>query len=166
MYQIGENVLYGADGVCKIEEICEMKFTDTADQYYVLRPIFHEGSTVFVPVNNEKLTAKMRPILTKEEIEAIFEKLRAEEPVWMEDAAERKAEFQKIMLGGDRCEILRMIRTLLLRKSYLQEIGKHFRVSDDQTLRDAQRLLSDEFSLVLEIRPREVPEYIRKQLEE
>ena len=36
----------------------------------------------------------------------------------------------------------------------------------EQMLRDAEKLLNDEFALVLNIKPREVPEYIRSRLEE
>lgn len=164
MYQVGEKLLYGTEGVCRIDEICEMKIGAAKTKYYVLRPIYREGSTVFVPVDNEALTAKMRPLLTAEEIDALLKEVSGEETVWIEEASERKAQFQQAMLGNERREILRMLRTLYLRRKKLQAAGKHLRSNDDQMLRDAEKLLGDEFALVLGIRPREVPEYIREHL--
>ena len=165
MFQIGDTLLYGTEGVCKMEEICEMKVRSAKAKYYVLRPLFHDGATVFVPVDNEVLTAKMRPLLTVEEINALLEKVSSEKEIWIEDAAERKAEFQKILTGGDRSNILRMIRTLYLRRRALQEKGKRLRSSDEQMLRDAEKLLNDELALVLGISQREVPDYVRRRIE-
>ena len=58
-----------------------------------------------------------------------------------------------------------MIRLLYLRREMLQETGKRLRTNDEQMLRDAEKLLNDEFALVLEIKEREVPEYIRSRVE-
>ena len=119
-----------------------------------------------MPVNNQMLLAKMRPLLSVDEINAMLMDISREEECWIEDAAQRKTEFQRILLGGDRQELLRMIRTLYLHRQCLQEKGKRLRTNDDQMLRDAEKLLNDEFALVLGIKQREVPEYIRQRLEE
>lgn len=165
MYRIGETVLYGTEGVCTIIEVREMKISRETAQYYVLRPVYREGSTVFVPMNNQTLLAKMRPLLSVDEINAMLTDISSEGECWIEDASERKAEFQRILLGGDRQELLRMIRTLYLHRQRLQEKGKRLRTNDDQLLRDAEKLLNDEFALVLGIKQREVPEYIRSRVE-
>ena len=165
MAQVGQIVLYGTEGACRVTEICKMKVGHKREEYYVLRPVHREGATVFVPLNNELLLSKMRPLLSREEIDALIDKVGVEEPLWIEDAAERKAEFQRILLGSEREELLRMIRALYQRRSRLRERGKHLRGSDEQMLRDAEKLLNDEFALVLEIKEREVPEYIRSRVE-
>ena len=55
---------------------------------------------------------------------------------------------------------------LYLHREALNGKGKRLRTNDEQMLRDAEKLLNDEFALVLNIKPREVPEYIRSRLEE
>ena len=89
-----------------------------------------------------------------------------EETVWIEDAAVRKEEFRRILTAGDRKELLGMIRALYRHRETLKSAGKRLRTNDEQMLRDAEKLLNDEFALVLNIKPREVPEYIRSRLEE
>lgn len=165
MAQVGQIVLYGTEGVCRISEICKMKVGHKREEYYVLRPVHREGATVFVPLNNQVLLEKMRPLLSKEEINGLIDAVSREQPIWIEDAAERKAEYQRILLSSGREELLRMIRSLYLRRSELRERGKHLRGSDEQMLRDAEKLLNDEFALVLEIDQREVPEYIRSRVD-
>ena len=166
MYQIGETVLYGTEGVCTIAEVREMKIGREKASYYVLQPVHREGATIFVPLANETLLAKMRPLLSAAEIDGLLQCVRSDEPVWIEDATVRKEEFRRILTAGDRKELLGMIRTLYRHREALNGKGKRLRTNDEQMLRDAEKLLNDEFALVLNIKPREVPEYIRSRLEE
>lgn len=165
MVQIGQIVLYGTEGACRVTEICKMKVAHKREEYYVLHPIRREGATVFVPLNNPVLLSKMRPLLSREEIDGMIDRVSKEEVFWIEDASERKVEFQRILLSSQREDLLRMLRGLYERRSQLRERGKHLRGSDDQMLRDAEKLLHDEFALVLEIKEREVSEYIRNRME-
>ena len=80
------------------------------------------------------------------------------------DPNERKEAYAEILKSGDRCRIVRMIRALHLRRQELRSAGKQLRSGDDQLLRDAERLLHDEFALVLHIPQQEVPEYIRRKI--
>lgn len=166
MYQAGETVFYGTEGVCRVEEIRDMKVGRETAAYYVLRPIYREGSVVYVPVQNELLVSRMRPLLTKKQIDRMIDEVNEEDEDWIDDASERKAEFQRILVSADRRELLSMVRVLFLRRQNLQTCGKRLRANDEQMLRDAERLLDDEFAVVLNIRPREVAEYIRSRVKE
>lgn len=165
MFQVGQTVLYGTEGVCTIEERKIMKVGRAKSPYYVLRPVFRPGSTIFVPEDNAILLSRMRPVLSQDEILQILRQVTQEELVWIEDANERKTEYQKILVSGERLWLLRMVRTLYLRRQALQKAGKHLRTGDEQLLRDAEKLVNDEFALVLEISQHDVPEYIRSQIE-
>ena len=68
MYQIGDKVCYGTEGVCSIVRIQEMKVGGAKGKYYVLRPIYRESATVYVPLDNERLIARMRPVLSQQEL--------------------------------------------------------------------------------------------------
>jgi len=165
MFQIGQTVLYGMEGVCTIEERQKMKVGHTRAFYYVLRPVFRPNSTIFVPEDNEALLSKMRPVLSREEIAQILHDAPEQELDWVEDPNERKTEYQIILLSGNRLLIIRMIYALMQHREKLQKHGKHLRSADEQLLRDAQKLLHDEFALVLNISQNEVPDYIRAQIE-
>ena len=165
MFQIGQVVCYGTEGVCTITEMKNMKVGHTRSPYYVLKPIHRATSTIFVPVNNEALVAKMKAVLSAGEINDLLSNVKDEEIQWIDDANDRKAEFQRILMEGDRTQRVRLVRTLLLRRRQLQKNGKHLRSGDEQILRDAEKLLVDEFSLVLKIPQEKVPEYIRSHVE-
>ena len=165
MYQVGETVLYGTEGVCVIAEIREMKVGREKAAYYVLQPVRRGGATVFVPLGNEKLLGKMRRLLSPQELDSLLGDVCRTETTWIEDVSARKEEFRRILTAGDRRELLGMIRALYRRREALRRSGKHLRTHDEQTLRDAEKLLNDEFATVLKIEPREVPAYIRARLE-
>ena len=63
MFEKGDYVVYGTKGVCQVEEITELAMKGTAEGklYYVLRPCFQKGSTLFTPVDNEKTI--IRPVM-------------------------------------------------------------------------------------------------------
>lgn len=164
MFEIGQAVLYGMEGVCTIEERKKMKVGHTRSIYYVLRPVFRPNSTIFVPEDKPELLEKIRPLLSAEEITAILQELPNGEVAWIEEPNERKNEYQKTLLGGERLSLLRMLKTLYLRRQMLRKQGKHLRTADEQLLRDAEKVLKDEFALVLEIPQTEVLGYIREQI--
>ena len=72
MYQAGQTVVYGTTGVCKITEITTKEFDGNTVEYYVLRPVTGQESTVFVPTHNERLTQNLRCVLSKDEMESFI----------------------------------------------------------------------------------------------
>ena len=59
MYEIGQLIVYGNEGVCRVEEIGTPKISgvDKHRDYYTLAPIYREGK-VFTPVDSEERIVK------------------------------------------------------------------------------------------------------------
>ncbi|MBQ2879212.1 MAG: CarD family transcriptional regulator, partial [Anaerotignum sp.] len=71
MYQKGEYVIYGNNGICKVEEIgipMGTPMENNGKEYYTLSPVFGTGN-IYVPLDTKVF---MRPILTKEQAEALI----------------------------------------------------------------------------------------------
>ena len=66
-------------------------------EYYVLKPIYNDTSTIYVPVHNEKLTGKMRRILSAEEIYRLIRSMPDVDSEWVENEAERKETYKEIL---------------------------------------------------------------------
>ena len=79
MFSIGEYVVYGVEGVCRVEEAGKLKVAglDKNRAYYRLRPYYHDG-TIYTPVDGK---AVMRPVLTREELERLLPRLPELEPL-------------------------------------------------------------------------------------
>ena len=74
MFEKGGYIVYGTTGVCLVEEITGMKMKGASGEklYYVLRPCFQKGNTIFTPVDNSKIA--MRAVMNKAEAEALVER--------------------------------------------------------------------------------------------
>lgn len=151
-YKINDTVLYGAGGVCSISEVAERKIGLDTDKYYILRPISDEKSTIFVPISNEKLLSKMRRVHSSDEVISAFERAADSKPEWIVNENERKGKFKKDIDNGDIYEVLCFFKSLYLHQKERISQGKKLRVNDERMMKDAERLLSDELSYVLEMK--------------
>ena len=165
MYQVGDTVIYKNDGVCEITEIIVRTFREREIEYYVLNPVHNQNAEILVPKNNDDLVGKMRKILNKDEIIQIIEIMPAEEEIWISDETERKEKYREILTSGDRTELVRLIKTLYIHKQNQKQCGRKLHLADEKILRDAEKMLYDEFAYVLEIAPDEVLEYIKAKLD-
>ncbi len=166
MFQVNDTVRYGTSGVCKITQVMTRPFKGEQKQYFVLRPVHDSRSTLFVPVDNQELVAKMRPVLTKEEVMNLIHAMPSFEQLWIGDEQQRKQTFRGILSSGDCKQAICMIKALHLEGINLREKGRKLRMDDERCLRDAERLLYDEFSLALAMEPEEVLGFIKEQLDE
>ncbi len=149
MFNVGDTVLYGCEGVCKISEITEKTFGDTKIEYYILEPVFNNRSTFFVPTKNETLISKMHPILSDSEITDIINGL-GETLDWIDDDNERKDSFREIVSGGDIREIASMLKCIMIHKEEVEDLGKRLHKSDEIISKEAQKVLYEEFALVID----------------
>ena len=159
-YKVNDIVIYGTEGVCRISDITVKPFRDREVTYYVLKPVFNASATVFVPVDNEKLTAKMHRALSSDEIHAMIQSLPEQGTIWIDDEAERKVRYKEILASGDRIQLIQLIKALYFHQEAQRAIGKKLHISDDHFFKEAQRLLYDEFATALGIPRDDVLNYI------
>lgn len=158
MFNVGDRLIYGTAGVCVIEGTCMKKFGEENREYFVIKPIYSENSTIFAPVG--KPNDLMRPLLGKEELEWLLEELSKGEMDWISDHRKRKEKFGEIIKSGDRLNILKMIRVLYEKHNELLESNKRISSADENMLRTAERLMNEEFAAVFDIDISEVHDFI------
>lgn len=122
-------------------------------------------TSVFVPVNNEKLTSKLRLVLTKEEIDRMLHLIPEENVGWVDDERQRKEKFKDIVNRADIFELIQMIKALLEHKKKILACGKKMHIADERMLQEGEKIICEEFSYVLGIGKDEVADYIEKGLQ-
>ena len=159
MFCVGQTVLYGSNGVCMVDDVTEKRIGKTKMQYYVLKPLCNNTSTLFVPTANQQLVSKMRRILTEDEAEAI---LRDLPPCgdWNDNKQERSEQFRAIITEGSCVELIRLIRLVRTHGQEQLAGGKRLHITDERFLKEAEKMICEEFSLVLHISRDEVLERI------
>ena len=166
-YEAGMHVRYGGTGICLIDRIEEVPYPGPQPMRlcYVLKPVRNSGMEVSVPLDNETLCAKMQPLRTPAEIDAMLEAAVHDDPMqWNEDRKQRSAEFRKVLAGGDAPTLLRMIHSILRQQALMKAEGKHLSAMDDNARKDAARMLDEEFGFSLGMTPEAASAYIYDKL--
>ncbi len=166
MFKTGDMVLYGPQGVCRIEAVEKKNFGKENREYYVLRPVYEKTSVIYVPIHNAVLTARMKRVLTVDKIHEMIDSMPQQELLWIENENERKQRYRAILERGDRGELVRMIKTLYLVQKQQAACGKKLHMADERYFKEAEKLLYDEFALVLGIDREQVLPFILQKLPE
>ncbi|MFR6343653.1 MAG: CarD family transcriptional regulator [Christensenellales bacterium] len=164
MYQPNDTVLYGVHGVCKVREIAQRSYDGQTREYYVLCPLYHDSSVLYVPVDNKALTEKIHAVLSAEQIRALIQSMPQEGALWIEDEKKRKVVYKEILERGDRKELVGMIKALHLHEQKQKEKGRKLHMADERFFKTAEKVLYDEFALVLNIQPEQVLPFIMQQI--
>lgn len=165
MFGVHDVVLYGTEGACEITEITQKDFGAGAAEYYVLQPVYRKNTTVFVPTQNRALVARMRRVLSTEEIEKMIEEIPGESGIWIPDENLRKEEYRKILAGGDSRELIRLVKALYLRQKEQNVRGRKLHQADERFFKEAEKVLYDQFALALKIQPDQVLPLILERIE-
>lgn len=165
MFQVNDTVSYGTHGVCQITEIGEKNLTGKSMEYYILKPVYNENSTLYVPVHSENLTGKMRRILSVQEIREMIRQMPYHQEDWIDNENLRKTRYRELLTDGNRTELLKMLRTLYLHQQEQISKGKKLHNTDERFFREAEKLLFDEIALVLHIKPSQVLPFILEQIQ-
>lgn len=164
MFDIGTIVTYGTNGVYVIENIIIENFLGEAKKYYVLCEPGRKGhDKVFVPCDNERLVSQMKKILSKEELYALVDAVPDDSEAWIDDNRARSEHFKEVLSRADRLELLHMAKTIYFRKQEMALQGKRIFLSDENFLARAEKVLFDEFALVLDIKREDVIPFIIEQ---
>ena len=164
MYNVGDMVMYGAFGICKVTAIEMRDLTGEEQEYYILKHINSEKNIFYVPTNNDKALSKMHSICSKAEVDELISHMNSDGLIWIDNDIKRKEEYSRIIKDADKHEIIRLIKTLYLRRKQLAESGKKLRSTDENYLSLAENMLFEEFAYALDIDKSEVVEYIEKHI--
>ena len=163
MYHINDYVNYSTQGICKIADVCSVSFgrDKSPKDYYILKPINKDCSQIFVPLDNDKLLEKMRPILSAEEIDGIILSIKDKDMPWIDDRKEREIKYREILTQRNETELLLLAKCL-----YFRSINSPKGLSswDSGILKHTETIIAEEFSFSLNIRVEKIGEYIREKL--
>lgn len=141
MYLVGEYIVYGTSGVCKVEAV---------------------GSMQMSGVNKDKLYYTLAPLYSKE----LIEQIPTIELLWVADEKRREDIYKTALRTCDCREWIKIIKTLYLRKMSRIAEGKKVTVSDGKYLHMAEERLYEELALALDMDKDEVVEYITEHVEQ
>lgn len=165
MYHIGDLVVYGQNGICKIEEITTMKMSGIPKDklYYILTPLKDKAGKLFTPIDNKKVV--IRPVISKEEVMELLLRIPEIEELWIPNERMRETMYKESIRKCDCEELIKIIKTLYTRKQNRIAQKKKITETDERYLKMAEGKLYSEFSIALDIPENEMESYIITYLE-
>ena len=166
-FEKDQYVVYGKVGVCRVVDRQMLSFGSVEkEEYYVLAPKHDPRSFIYVPCANITLMARLRPLLTKDEIDAMLAHVPEEDILWIDDRGERASCFRAILNEGDRRQLVRLVRCIYAKKREKTAVGKKLSAIDETFQQECIRLVEEEFALALDIPVPKVDAYIRERLDD
>ena len=156
--------MYGGSGVCIIEGIGvpDIRGIDSTRQYYLLKPIYTQDSTIFSPVDNSRVV--MRKLISKEEAQELIAQIPDIDTIWDDNEKVREEKYLEALHSYSCYEWIRIIKTLNLKIEDRVQHKKNSGEKDQRYLRMAEDLLYGELAIPLGIKKDQVGPYITEQM--
>ena len=165
MYQAGDWVVYGVHGVCRVIGTEKQLVNRKRMLFLVLEPLSQSESRFYLPADNPTALAKLKAVLTRNELAELIDSDEVRLDAWIQEENRRKQYYRELISSGDRVALMRMITSLYRYRAEQLAAGRKIHQSDDNFLRDAERLLASEIALVMEMSPDDARNYLRDHLQ-
>ncbi len=161
MFDIGEYVVFGTDGVCTVEAVgcLDIEGVSKEKVYYTLAPVGKKGSNrIFAPVDSKRVV--MRRVITLDEAKALIGKINEIKPLDVSDEKKREEAYKAALTSCDCVQIISLIKEIYRRKKARYAAGKKLPAVDERYCSMAENSLYSELSLPLNMEKDRVEEYI------
>lgn len=164
MYSVGEIVIYGGEGVCKIDKIDKMNISGLKNDklYYYLTPLFRNG-TIYAPIDTP---VRMRYAVSKEEAEDLINRIPEIPAETFTNVNVRllSEHYQNIIKSYECEDLVKVIKSIEAKRNILLEKGKRLGSVEERFLTRAEDMLWGELSVSLGIDKDKVDSYIRERI--
>ena len=97
MFQVGDLIVYGNTGVCRVEKIGRPDLAGVPEgvDYYTLSPYYSQNSKIFTPCDNEKVV--MRPVISKKEARKLVREIPSIQLLIITDEKKREVKREAVI---------------------------------------------------------------------
>ena len=161
MFAVGELVVYGGEGVCRVVSIgpSALRCAERERDYYTLAPLYRTGQ-VMTPVDTRVL---MRPVMTAQEAAAFIAALpsvAAADVAALSPRAVRE-HYQEVVTSYDCHRLAALLKLLTVRRIAAVQSGKKVSQLDERYSKRAEDILYGELAAALSMERSAMCEYIR-----
>ena len=167
MFQPGDLVVYGATGVCRVEEITRMSPSPPAQRrrmYYLLKPL-HQDGVIYSPVDSDKVD--IRPVMSRPEAEALIDAIptiRGE--VWKAPTMQALTQqYQSAINSHSSRDLVELTKSIYAKRRQAEAQNRRLGMVDERYMKQAEKLLYGELSAALDIPFDQVEDYIASRVE-
>ena len=165
MFEPGDYIHYSSSGLCRVEEITklDMSGADRQKLYYRLIPLEGRGSTIYTPVDNERVP--MRRALSREEASQLIDELPEIGTITIPDEKKREQVYKEALSSSDCKAWVGLIKTLHGRRNERLKEGKKVTATEERYYQTAIGRLHAEIGLAMGIEKNEVEDFITARID-
>ena len=165
MFDVGDFIIYGSNGVCKITHIGPMKMPGVPKDrlYYTMVPCYIRDSEIFTPVDNERVV--MRKVMSKDEAEDFIQSISEIKELEIIEEKRRELEYKQAVLTCEPEVLVSLIKTIYTRMEDRLAEGKKVTSSDSKYFHLAEESLYGELAISLDMEKEEVKDYVKEKVE-
>lgn len=149
MFRVGQQVIYGGNGVCRIEDIVLRENALSGDlvKVYVIR--LSSGLTSYIPVDSNVF---MRALVSAEEVHAVIEEFPSLETRSFSGTNSKALadKYRAIIARHDVREMLCLYKSLQQKIELARSVGKKSGAMDERFAGSALEQVIKEFAVVLD----------------
>jgi len=162
MYQVGDLVVYGSIGVCRVDGV-SCPDPDSNKQFYQLAPLYQAG-VIYTPVEPGKIP--LRPVMSREDALALVDQIPSvHAEVYRERTLQLLAQrYQSTLQTGDPLQLLTLTMSVYRKRQQALEQNRRLGMVDERFGKQAERLLFGELAAALDIGIDEVPAFISSRI--
>lgn len=164
--QVGETVVYGVHGVCKITGTEQRTVGGKHQAYLVLEPVYQRGARFLVPSDNEAVLRKLHPLLLPQDIQTLLASAAVHQNCWIADENRRKQEYKNLVANGSRETLLAMLYTLYQNQRKQRSLGRRCHICDERFLNDTEKQFAEEIAYSMGIEVEQAKLCLRSALSE
>ena len=165
MYQVGDLIIYGGEGVCRVEAVgpSPVRGSNPGRLYYTLAPMYRSG-LIYAPTD---VRVPMRPILTEGEARELIRGIPEMNSSFEASGNSREAalQYKNLLQTYEERNLLCLIRSIYCKNQRAIAQGKGYGRTEEHYLKRAQELLHGELAVSLNIPVEQVEETIARTLE-
>lgn len=164
VFEIGEFVVCGSKGVCVVENIATLDISgvDKKRIYYILKPKYQAGSTVYVPVDSSG--ESIRKVLSREEAQQLIDAIPKLPLIDIANDKLSEQIYKECMRANSCEEWVRIIKTIYLRKQKRIQAGRKVTAVDARYFHLAEESLYGELAVALGLNREDVEAYITDEI--
>lgn len=165
MFSVNDYVVYGSEGVCRVESIGHPEITglDKSKEYYTLSPVYRSGK-IYTPVDS---TICIRCVLTRESVMGLIESIKdiSGELAVPRDIKLANVFYRDLVRTYDCTNLISIIKYVSAKQRAFAGLKRNMPAVDIKFLKIAEEMLYNEFGFALGVDPKEVKGRIAAHLE-
>lgn len=165
MFNVGEYVIYGSEGVCRVEAIGNPGIAglDKNRTYYTLSPVYRSGK-IHTPIDT---TIIMRNVVSRDYADRLIEKIKdiSTDLDVPKDAKLASLYYRDLVRSYDCPKLLSVIKYVFKKQREFALIKRNLPAVDVKFSKMAEEMLYSEFAFVLGVDPKEIKTRITESFE-